>query len=268
MSTDGRAAGGGLAGGATGTFSPRPGAAPLRRRIAAQTAMELRLTLRRGESVLLTLVIPVLMLVGLTRVSVIDVDGSRVDFFTPGIFALAIMSTAFTGQAIATGYERQYGVLKRLGATPLTRVGLLTGKAAAVLILEIGQLLVLGAVAVVLGWTPAGSPLAVAALVVLGTVAFSGLGLLLAGTLRAEATLAGANLIWFLSLVSGGVLFPLSRFSGGVQEALTWLPLPALSDGLRSVLHDGGALPGHDLLVLLLWSAVVLPAAASTFRWE
>lgn len=258
----------GPAGNAAGTFAPSPGAAPFLRRITAQTGIELRITLRRGESVLLTLVIPVLLLVGLATVDVIDVDGSRIDFFTPGILALAIMSTAFTGQAIATGYERQYGVLKRLGASPLARTGLLTAKTAAVIVLVIGQLMVLVAVALLLGWSPQGSPLAVAALVLLGTAAFSGLGLLLAGTLRAEATLAAANLIWFLFLVSGGVLFPLARFSGGVRDALGWLPLPALSDGLRSVLQDGSALPGHSLLVLLLWSGVLLTAAALTFRWE
>jgi ABC-2 type transport system permease protein len=253
---------------APGTFAPRPGAAPLPRRIGAQTGMELRLTLRRGESVLLTLVIPVLMLIGLTTVKVIDVDGPRIDFFTPGILALAIMSTAFTGQAISTGYERQYGVLKRLGASPLTRTGLLTAKTSAVLVLEVGQLAILAVVALLLGWSPHGLPFAGLALVLLGTAAFSGLGLLLAGTLRAEATLAGANLIWFLFLVSGGVLFPLTRFSTGVREALSWLPLPALADGLRSVSQRGSALPGHDLLVLLLWAGVLIVAAASTFRWE
>lgn len=230
--------------------------------------MELRLTLRRGESVLLTLVIPVLLLIGLSTVEVINVEGSRIDFFTPGILALAIMSTAFTGQAIATGYERQYGVLKQLGASPLTRAGLLTAKTAAVIVLEIGQLAVLAVVALLLGWAPHGSPLAVAALVLLGTAAFSGLGLLLAGSLRAEATLAGANLIWFLFLVSGGVLFPLSGFSDGVSEALGWLPLPALAEGLRSILQAGSGLPGSDLVVLLIWAAVLLVGAAVTFRWE
>lgn len=251
-----------------GTFAPRPGAAPALRRIRAQTGMELRLTLRRGESVLLTMVIPVLMLIGLTTVDVIAVDGPRVGFFTPGVLALAIMSTAFTGQAIATGYERQYGVLKRLGATPLTRAGLLTAKTAAVVVLEVGQLAILAVVGLLLGWSPHGSPFAVAALAILGTTAFSALALLLAGTLRAEATLAAANLIWFLFLVSGGVLFPLTRFSSGAREALSWLPLPALSDGLRRVLQPGSTLPGHDLLVLALWSVVLIPAAASTFRWE
>jgi len=251
-----------------GTFSPAPGAAPLPRMLAAQTAMELRLTLRRGESLLLTLVIPLLLLVVLSTVDVIAVSGSRIAFFTPGVLALAVMSTAFTGQAIATGYERQYGVLKRLGASPLPRWGLLAAKTAAVVGVELLQLVVLSVAALALGWSPHGSPLAVVVLVVLGTAAFSALGLLLAGTLRAEATLAGANLVWFLFLVSGGVLFPLSRFSSDLGTLLGWLPLPALSAGLRSVLSAGAGLPGHETLVLLLWSVVGLVAAAGAFRWE
>jgi len=253
---------------APGTFTPHPGRAPLTRMITAQAAMELRITLRRGESVLLTLIIPVLMLFGLARVDVIDVPGSRIAFFTPGILALAIMSTAFTGQAIATGFERQYGVLKRLGASPLPRWGLLTAKTAAVAVLEIGQIAVLSVVALLLGWSPLGSFFTVVLLVLLGTTVFSALALLLAGTLRAEATLAAANLIWFVFLVSGGVLFPLSRFSPAVRDLLRWLPLPALADGMRAVLRDGALLPRHDVAVLVVWAAVLVTATASTFRWE
>lgn len=251
-----------------GTFTPKPAAAPIPRMLLAQTAMELRLTLRRGESLLLTLVIPLLLLVVLTTVDVVAVTGSRIAFFTPGVLALAVMSTAFTGQAIATGYERQYGVLKRLGASPLPRWGLLTAKTAAVVVVELLQLVVLSGAALLLGWSPRGSAPAVVVLVVLGTAAFSALGLLLAGTMRAEATLAGANLIWFLFLVSGGVLFPLSRFSPGWRGWLDQLPLPTLSGGLRSVLQAGAGLPGHDVLVLAVWSVVGLVAAAVTFRWE
>lgn len=255
-----------------GAFTPRPGAAPAPRMVAAQAALELRLTVRRGESLLLTLVIPVLLLVVLTTVDVIPLPHPRIDFLTPGVLALAVMSTAFTGQAIATGYERQYGVLKRLGATALPRWGLLAGKILAVVAVEIGQLAVLGAVALALGWTPRGSLPAAAGFVVLGTAAFAPLGLLLAGTLRAEATLAGANLLWFLFLVFGGVIFPLDRFGPGIRIALDLLPLAALADGLRTVLHTGaggvGIAPLRDGVVLLVWALAALVAAATTFRWE
>lgn len=252
-----------------GTFAPRPGAAPLARMVAAQAALELRLLLRNGEQVLLTLVLPVVLLLGLSLTTVVDVGpGERVEVVTPGVLALAVMSTAFTGQAIATGFERRYGVLKRLASTPLPRGGLLAGKTLAVVVLEAAQLAVLAAVAALLGWTPGGSPAAAVVLVVAATAAFSGLALLMAGTLRAEATLAAANLVYLLLLAVGGVVVPLSRYPEEVAGALAWLPLGALSEGLRQALTEGGGLPWGPLGVLAAWAAVALAAAARAFRWE
>ena len=246
-------------------FTPRPGAAPVARMVAAQAGMELRLTLRRGESLLLTLVIPVLLLVLFGTVRLVDVG---LDFLVPGVMALAVMSTAFTGQAIATGYERSYGVLKRLGATPLPRWGLLAGKTTAVLVVETLQIVVLLIVALLLGWRPHGHPFAAVALLALGTAAFSGFGLLLAGTLRAEATLAAANLVYVLLLVSGGVVFPLDRFPPTVRAVLELSPLAALAAGLRATLSAGTALPAASALTLLGWAVVGLGSAALIFRWE
>jgi len=256
------------------TFTPAPGAAPLPRMLAAQTAMELRLSLRNGEQVLLTLLIPLLLtalLVAeqfLADTSLGEVEGRRVDFVVPGVLALAVTSAAFTGLAIGTGFERKYGVLKRLGATALPRSVLLGGKALAVLCVELVQVVLVGGLGLALGWRPHGSVPAVLALVVAGTAAFAGLGLLMAGTLRAEATLAAANLAWFLLLFLGGVLFPLSRFPAGLAAVLEYLPTAALSDGLRAVLRDGVALPVQSLLTLLAWAVVALGAAAVTFKWE
>ena len=255
---------------APGSLTPRPGAAPLPRMLVAQTAAELKLVLRNGEQVLLSLVIPLGLVVLLVTVPVIALDGTadgeRADFFVPGVLALAVMSAAFTGQAIAVGFERQYGVLKRLGATPLPRAVLLGGKTLAVLVVELLQVALLCGVGLALGWDPQGSPLAVLALVVLGTAAFSGLGLLLGGTMRGLTTLAAANLLWFLLLVLGGVLFPLSAF-GAAEPVLSLLPTAALSTGLRDVLQDG-ALPVREAVVLALWAAVSLTAASRAFRWE
>ena len=249
-------------------LAPAPGRAPLGRMLAAQTGMELRLTLRRGESLLLTLVIPLVLLVLFTAVPLVDIDGERVDFLVPGLLALAVMSTAFTGLAIATGYERQYGVLKRLGASPLPRWVLLAAKTLGVVAVEVIQAALLMGVGLALGWDPQGSAVAVLVLVVLGTAAFAGLGLLMAGTLRAEATLAGANLVYLLLLVGGGVIFPLDDFPAGVRDALELLPITALADGLRDVLQDGAALSGKAVAVLAGWAAVSLAAAAALFRWE
>ncbi|NLU67495.1 ABC transporter permease [Streptomyces sp. HNM0574] len=258
----------------TGDFTPRPGAAPLPRMIAAQAALETRMLLRNGEQLLLTVVIPTLLLVLFSTVDVIDLPGSggeaRVDFLAPGVLALAVLSTAFTGQAISTGFERRYGVLKRLGVSPLPRWGLMTAKTLSVLVIEVLQLVLLTAVALLLGWSPQGGPLGalpVLALLVLGTAAFSGLGLLMAGTLRAEATLAAANLVFLLLLVGGGVIVPLEKF-GAAQSVLQFLPVSALSDGLREVLQHGAGTPWADLGILAVWAAAGLGAAARFFRWE
>ncbi|MFF3748012.1 ABC transporter permease [Streptomyces kronopolitis] len=257
------------AGAAAGTFAPRPGAAPLPRMIRAQAALETRMLLRNGEQLLLTVVIPALLLVLFSAVDIVDTgSGKPVDFLAPGVLALAVMSTAFTGQAIATGFERRYGVLKRLAVSPLPRWALMTAKTCAVLVTEVLQTVLLTAIALALGWSPQGGPLPVLLLLVLGTAAFSGLGLLMAGTLKAEATLAAANLVFLLLLVGGGVIVPLTKFPAAAQSVLQFLPVSALSDGLRDVLqHDAGT-PWADLGILAVWAVLGLGAAAKFFRWE
>ncbi|WP_327119768.1 ABC transporter permease [Streptomyces sp. NBC_01341] len=252
-----------------GTYTPRPGGAPLSRMIAAQAALETRMLLRNGEQLLLTVVIPTLLLVLFSTVDIVDTGaGEPVDFLAPGVLALAVMSTAFTGQAIATGFERRYGVLKRLGASPLPRWGLMTAKTLSVLVTEVLQIVLLTVIAFALGWSPDGNPFAVVLLLLLGTVAFSGLGLLMAGTLKAEATLAAANLVFLLLLVGGGVIVPPDRFPDAAQSVLGLLPISALSGGLRDVLLDGAAMPWGDAAVLAGWAVLGLGAAARFFRWE
>ncbi|GAA4601547.1 ABC transporter permease [Actinoallomurus liliacearum] len=251
------------------TFTPSPGAAPRSHMVRAQTAYELRTLLRNGEQLLLILIIPVALLLLFSSAPLLDLGaGRRVDFLTPGVLALAVMSTAFTGQAIGTGFERRYGVLKRLGATPLPRSGLIIAKTLTVLAVEVLQALVICVVAVALGWSPHGNPATVILLILLGTAAFSGFGLLMAGTLRAEATLAAANLVYILLLALGGVIFPLTRFSGGVRSVLELLPISALADGLRQVLQHGAGLPARDLVILAVWAVLGLALAARFFSWE
>ncbi|MET7335514.1 ABC transporter permease [Nonomuraea sp. NPDC005650] len=250
-------------------FTPAPGAAPLPRMVLAQTGAEIRAMLRNGEQLLLTLIIPVLLLTGFSLAPLIDVgSGRRIDFLAPGVLALAVMSTAFTGQAIATGFERRYGVLKRLGATPLSRAGLMLAKTSAVVAVEVIQAAVIVCVGLALGWRPHGSFLSAALLIVLGTAAFSGLGLLMAGTLRAEATLAAANLVYLVLLGAGGVIFPLSKFPEGMRQVLELLPISALTGGLRTVLAQGAALPLGPLAVLAVWAVLSLGLVSRTFRWE
>lgn len=252
--------------------APAPGAAPFRRMVAAQTGLELRTLVRNGEQLLLTLVIPVLLLLAFGQANLISIGrGSRIDFVVPGILALAVMSTAFTSLAIGTGFERRYGVLKRLGATPLSRRGLIAAKTLTVLVVEAAQFAIVLAVGALLGWSPTAQPAAVIwilLLLVAGTAAFSGLALLMAGTLRAEATLAAANLVYLILLGLGGVLFPLTKFPPAMRPVLRLLPSGALSDGLRSVLAHAGGLPIGDLVVLVVWAMAAITLAIRTFRWE
>lgn len=251
---------------ATLDFTPAPGRASTASMIWTQTKLEVLLTLRRGESVLLTLLIPLGLLIFFTEVHVLPASAGRpVDFLVPGIIALAVMSTGFTGLAIATGFERSYLVLKRLGATPLSRFALLTGKTLAVCVVELLQLALIVAVGYALGWHPHGSPVLVVLFTLLGTATFSGLGLLMAGALSAELTLAAANAVYLLLLLLGNVALDLTGSVASVGRAL---PTGALAHGLRQVLQHGAGIPAQDLLVLLVWTVVGLAGAAATFRWE
>lgn len=251
------------------SFAPAPAAAPRSRMLAAQTRMEFRLLLRNGEQVGLTLLIPLLLLFFFNLPLLYSLDTPRrIDFVVPSIVALAVMSASFTGLAIGTGFERKYAVLKRLGATALPRVVLIGGKTLAVLLLELVQLVLVCGLGLALAWHPHGDPAVALLLIALGTLAFGGLGLLVAGTLRAEVTLAAANLIWLILLFAGGIAIPLSKFGTGARDILQYLPSAALSDGLHAVLQHGQGLPVRDLLTLLVWAALALPAAARWFRWE
>ncbi|GAB3438215.1 ABC transporter permease [Streptomonospora sediminis] len=257
---------------ATALFAPAPGAAPLHRMVAAQAGMELRIMLRNGEQLLLTMVIPLLLLVGFSVTPVLDLGpGPRVDFLAPGVLALAVLSTAFTGQAIGTGFERRYGVLKRLGATPLPRGGLLAAKTLAVLGVQLVQAVLICGVAAGLGWRPdtgaAGAGYAVV-LVLLATACFSALALLMAGTLRAEATLAAANLVYVVLLGLGGVIFPVDRLPAAAQPVVEALPITALAGGLRAVLADGAAPAWGPVAVLAVWAVAAAVLAGRLFRWE
>ncbi len=251
------------------TFAPAPGAAPLHRQVLAQASMEARLMLRNGEQLLLAVVVPVIVLVGAVRGADrigLEFDQPAVDVFTPGVLALAVMSTAFTSLAIATGFERRYGVIKRLGSSPLPRSGLLAGKVGALLAVEALQVVVISLVALLLGWDPAPGLLGAALALVLGTAAFAALGLFLAGALRAEATLAAANLVYLLLLAGGAVVLPASAY-GSFGGLVGLLPSGALGGAMRGALMDG-AVRVVDLAVLAGWAVVGTVLTARTFRWE
>ena len=241
------------------------------RALRAQTRAEVLLTLRRGESVLLALGIPVMLLVFFSLVDVLPTPEAvrhPVDFLAPGILALAVMSTAMVGLGIATGFERQYGVLKRLGTTPLGRPALLAAKTAAIVVVELVQAAVLVPVALALGWHAHGNAAVALLAVVVATVAFAGLGLLMAGTLRAEVTLAAANGLYLVLLLLGGMIIPLSKLPSGLRVVARALPAAAVSDALHGALGAGGSVPARAWVVLAAWAIAAPVAAALTFGWE
>ncbi len=250
-----------------GTFTPRPGPGARSRMLAAQAGLELRLALRNGEQVLLTLVIPAVLLVGLTLLDVVALPEPRVAAVTPSVLALAVLSTAFTSQAIMLGFDRRYGVVRRLAATALPRWLLVAGRLVAVLATVAVQVVVLGGIAAALGWRPPLTGLVWALpLVLLGCAAFGALGLLLGGTLRAEVVLAVANAVWFVLLLAGGILVPVDRLPTPVAAAAELLPSAALAEGLRATLTTGAPPAVGPMLVLLLWAAAATAVAVRTVR--
>ncbi|HYA69180.1 MAG TPA: ABC transporter permease [Acidimicrobiales bacterium] len=239
-------------------------------RFAAQTGAEVGMTLRRGESLLLTLGIPVVLLVFFSQVHLLPTGTDHpVTFLAPGVLALAVMGTAMVNLSISTGFERGYGVLKRLGATPLGRPALLGAKIASILVVEVLQVAVIVPVAVGLGWKPtAGGTATAIVVVVLASIGFAGVGLLLAGVLRAEVNLAAANALWLLLLLVSGMLAPLSKLPGWLEAVAKVLPAAALAQALHAALGLGIDVPTWAWVVLVAWAVGAPTAAAFLFRWE
>jgi len=251
---------------------PAPASAPASpaRRVLAQSRFEARALLTRGEQVLLALVLPALALVLLSVTDAVDLglgDGPRIDTVAPGVLALATLATGFTAQAIMTAFDRRAGVLRLLATTPLGPGGLLGGSVGGVLVVQAVQVVVLGGLALGLGWRPAvvGVPAALLA-VVLATAAFTALALLLAGTLRAEAVLGLTNLLFILLAAGGAVLLPADTLPAPLAAIASWLPTGALGEALRTSLTTG-AFPARDLAVLAAWALVTGLAARRWFRW-
>lgn len=245
------------------------------RAISAMTAMELRLVLRRPENLFATIVIPTVVLVLFSSVPILPTGASRaVSFLLPGSIALGIIATSLVSLSITTAYDRSYGVLKRLGGSPLSRAELIVARLLAVLVVEAVQIgLLVGTATLLLGWTPGASASAilVTLAVVSGSAAFVGLGLLIAGTLRAETVLALANVLFLAFLVVGGVIVPIDRLPGPLQAIAAVLPAAALSDVLR-IGFGGAATAGADvagpLSLLASWAIATTFLATRTFRWE
>jgi ABC-2 type transport system permease protein len=234
----------------------------------AQLRLELALTARNAESLLLTLGIPVVILVFFSVVDVLPIDGDDVDFLAPGTLALAVLATAFANLAIAAGFERSYGVFKRLGVTPLGRPRLVAAKALAVLVVIAVQVAVLAAAALALGWRPDVDAVPLVAALVLAVLAFTGLALALAGRARALVALAAANAVFVVLLLLSGMVFPLEELPSTLRGIARALPSTALAEAARGALTDGVAVPGRVWPVLVLWAAGAVALAVALFRWE
>jgi ABC-2 type transport system permease protein len=239
--------------------------------LVTQARTELRLNLRNGEQLLVAIAIPVLLLVFFSTVDVLPLpDGvdDAVDFLTPGVLALAVMSSAMVSLGISTGFERQYGVLKRLGTTPLGRGRWVTAKILMVLALLAIQVVVVAAVGAALGWSP--DPRAVLAIgaIGLGALAFGGIGLVLAGTLRGTVNLAVTNGLYLVLLLTGGMVIPLEELPGPMAGVGELLPAAALSTTLQATLREGAPAGGTAWVVLVVWAVVAPLAAGRFFRWE
>lgn len=251
---------------AAGTFSPDPRPAGVRQMLTAQFGLELRLLLRNGEQLLLTMFIPITLLIGLTLLPLGEFGDNRAATFTPAIMALAVISTAFTGQAIAVAFDRRYGALKRLGATALPVWGIIAGKSLAVVTVVFLQSILLGAIGIALGWRPEAGALALGAVVIaLGTATFAALGLLLGGTLRSEIVLALANLLWFVFAALGA----LTLDGGPVPAALRWVARATPSGALTESLTQAMTLSvdGFGIAVLAAWGVLSALAALRWFRF-
>lgn len=237
--------------------------------LVTQARTELLLTLRRGESVLVTFLIPLGILGFFARVDTVSTDlDDPVDFLVPGVLAIAVMAAAMVSLGIATGFERRYGVLKRLGSTPLGRGRLIAAKTGTVLVIETLQALAILAMGVVLGFDLGTGLLGAMVLVLLGTVAFAGIGLLMAGTLRAEANLALSNALFLVFLFLGDMAYPLDRLPAALEGLGRALPAAALAESLRSVLNPELDFAAGAFAVLVTWAIAAPLLAARFFRWE
>ncbi|MFL4480341.1 ABC transporter permease [Paeniglutamicibacter sp. ORCA_105] len=239
------------------------------KRILLQGRYETMGMISNGEQLVVAVVLPLMALFGLVFTDLLkDIAAKPIDAAAPGVLALCVVSTAFTGQGIATGFDRRYGVLRFLSTTPLGRAGLIYGKVIAVLVVLFLQVVVIGGTALLLGWRPAPAGIGWAiALLVLGAAAFTALGLLVAGTVRPEATLAITNLAWVLLAAVGGILFPSNRAPAYLQPIVDLLPSAALGDSLRAALITGTT-SVSGILILLAWTIIAGFAATRWFKWN
>ncbi len=207
------------------------------------------------------------------RLEKVTQRGSRyIDFLIPGLLGMNIMSGAMWGVGYALVEMRVRKLLKRLVATPMRRSHFMFAMMASRMVFVFLEMLVL----LVFGWlvfgmVVRGSILVIVFMSILGSFAFSGLGLLVASRPRKTESVTGwMNLIMLPMFVFSGVFFSSERFPAAAQPFIKVLPLTALNDGLRATILEGTGLlaqPGRVLL-LLVWGAISFVVAMRIFRWS
>lgn len=251
-----------------GVFAPAPGANSAVRVVRALATLELKLFLRNGEQLMLNMLIPVAALISACVAPIGHLIDPRATAVLPGVLALAVISSAFTGQAIAVGFDRRYGALKRLGATMAPPWAIIAGKSSAVAVVVALQSILLGTIAYTFGWRPSSVSLAeIVVLLPAGAIAFAVLGLLLGGSLRAEVVLPLANILWFAQAASLAFTVWSGPAASGWSSVVALTPAGALASALR----DAAAGAHFDLsapLVLLVWSIAGGALAKRTFSFS
>jgi ABC-2 type transport system permease protein len=238
----------------------------------AQTHAEVSMNIRRGETLLLTVGIPVALLLFFSLAHVTSTPAThRVNFIAPGILALCVLSTSLVALSITTGFERSSGVLRRLRVTPLGQRRLIGSKISAVLVTEVIQVVVIAVVAVFMTWRPQGGALGVVEVVaalVLGSAGCAGIGLALAGWLRAEVNLAASNGLYIVLLLLSGIVVPLTSLPVALRHIVIALPSGAMAEALHRVLGSGLAPTNADWVSLGVWAIAAPLLAARTFRFD
>ena len=237
----------------------------------AQSKAEIKLAFRQVDLLALTIGIPALILVGFSLIKVLPLPSGvtkPVAFLVPGALALAVMGTGMIGQSIGTAVDRNYGVLKRLGATPLGRGGLMAAKITMIVVVEVFQVVLLFVVGALLGWSPKGNLAEFFLLALLATVSFTGLGLLMAGLIRYEIMTGLSSVLWFILTLISGMIFPLSKLPSWLATFSKLLPPAATSTGFYHTLGVGGSVGASVWVPLIIWAVIAPIAAALTFKWE
>lgn len=239
-------------------------------RIAATARLDATMTLRSGESLLLMLGIPLVFLAFFSSVDILPIEiDEPIDFLVPGVLALAVLSTALVNLAISVGFDREYGVLRRLAVTPLLRTELLLAKASVVFGIIMAQAALIIALGAILGFSPNWSGLALAAVsLLLAVLAFTGLALTIAGSLKGLTTLATANGLYLLLLLLGGMIIPPEELPGPFEALAGFLPTGAFAEILQGSIGTQASPATSTWLLLGAWALAAPMVAIWRFDWE